>query len=56
MADALRATRAVPGFHAALELHLVEINAPCEPSSAALAAFAPTWHERFDDVPAGPCC
>ena len=28
MADALRATRGVPGFHAALDLHLVEINAP----------------------------
>src|SRR6478736_6196035 len=28
MADALRATRGVPGFHDAIELHLVEINEP----------------------------
>lgn len=55
MADALRATRGVPGFHAALDLHLVETNAPLrEAQHAALNGFAPTWHERFDDVPAGP--
>src|SRR5687768_16069731 len=28
MADALRATRAMPGFHAALDLHLVDVNEP----------------------------
>ena len=28
MADALRATRGVAGFHDALDLHLVEVNAP----------------------------
>jgi NADH dehydrogenase [ubiquinone] 1 alpha subcomplex assembly factor 7 len=55
MADALRATRGVPGFHAALDLHLVETNAPLrEAQRAALNGFAPTWHERLDDVPAGP--
>ena len=57
MADALRATRGVPGFHAALGLHLVEINDACAPSSSrALAAFVagPAWHDRFDDVPPGP--
>ena len=55
MADALRATRAVPGFHAALRVHLVEINETLRTYQAnALAAFAPTWHERFDDVPRGP--
>lgn len=55
MADALRATRGVPGFHAALDLHLVETNAPLRDTQrAALNGFAPTWHERFDDVPAGP--
>jgi NADH dehydrogenase [ubiquinone] 1 alpha subcomplex assembly factor 7 len=55
MADALRATRGVPGFHASLRLHLVETNAPLRALQAqTLAAFAPTWHERFDDVPAGP--
>ncbi len=55
MADALRATRGVPGFHAALDLHLVETNAPLKDAQrAALTGFTPSWHERFDDVPAGP--
>lgn len=55
MADALRATRGVPGFHAALDLHLVEINEPLRALQAkALAAWRPSWHARLDDVPAGP--
>ncbi|TBR26812.1 MAG: class I SAM-dependent methyltransferase, partial [Reyranella sp.] len=55
MADALRATRGVPAFHAAIDLHLVETNAPMrEAQRAALQAHRPTWHERFDDVPEGP--
>lgn len=59
MADALRATRGVPGFHAALDLHLVETNEPMRAAQRnALRGFAPgivpTWHERFDTVPEGP--
>lgn len=55
MADALRATRSVPGFHAALDLHLVEINDQLRAlQEKALAAFKPAWHARFDDVPEGP--
>ena len=55
MADALRATRGVPGFHAALDLHLVEINETLRAAQQArLAGLRPTWHERFEDVPAGP--
>src|SRR5205814_5624891 len=55
MADALRATRGVPGFHAALDLHLVETNERLAARQAtALSTFKPTWHERFDQVPAGP--
>jgi NADH dehydrogenase [ubiquinone] 1 alpha subcomplex assembly factor 7 len=55
MADALRATRGVAGFHAAIDLHLVEINEQLRAlQRAALAAFRPTWHMRLDDVPAGP--
>jgi NADH dehydrogenase [ubiquinone] 1 alpha subcomplex assembly factor 7 len=55
MADALRATRAVPGFHAALDLHLVDINAPLRAAQeAALGSFRPRWHERLEEVPAGP--
>jgi NADH dehydrogenase [ubiquinone] 1 alpha subcomplex assembly factor 7 len=55
MADALRVTRGVPGFQAAIDLHLVDTNAPMrEAQRAALQAHHPTWHERFDDVPGGP--
>lgn len=55
MADALRATRGVPGFQAALDLHLVDTNEPMRAAQrAALETHAPTWHERFDEVPAGP--
>lgn len=55
MADALRATRAIPGFHPAIDLHLVETNTTLRAAQRdALAAFAPTWHERFDQVPDGP--
>jgi NADH dehydrogenase [ubiquinone] 1 alpha subcomplex assembly factor 7 len=55
MADALRATRGVPGFHAALALHLIDTNETLRAQQAAtLAAFKPAWHERLDSVPAGP--
>jgi NADH dehydrogenase [ubiquinone] 1 alpha subcomplex assembly factor 7 len=55
MADALRATRGVPGFHAAIDLHLIEINEQLHAlQGQALAAYKPTWHARFDDVPEGP--
>src|SRR4029453_11374917 len=55
VADAFRATRGVPGFHAALDLHLVEINEQLRAlQGPALAAYKPSWHARFDDVPDGP--
>jgi NADH dehydrogenase [ubiquinone] 1 alpha subcomplex assembly factor 7 len=55
MADALRATRGVAGFHAAIDLHLVEINEQLQAhQQTALADFGPTWHARFDGVPEGP--
>ncbi|MBI2735716.1 MAG: SAM-dependent methyltransferase [Rhodospirillales bacterium] len=55
MADALRATRGVAGFHAAVDLHLVEINEQLRAlQGQALAAYKPAWHARFDDVPEGP--
>jgi NADH dehydrogenase [ubiquinone] 1 alpha subcomplex assembly factor 7 len=55
MADALRATRGVAGFHAALALHLVDINEQLRAAQAqALDGFAPSWHDRFEDVPDGP--
>jgi NADH dehydrogenase [ubiquinone] 1 alpha subcomplex assembly factor 7 len=55
MSDALRATRGIPGFLAAINLHLVEVNEPLEAlQAAALAPFRPTWHARLDSVPEGP--
>ena len=55
LADALRATRGVPGFAAAVDLHLVEINPLLRALQAErLAAARPTWHERLDTVPDGP--
>lgn len=55
MADALRATRGVPGFHAAIDLHLVDTNEPMRAAQrSALQGYTPSWHERFDTVPEGP--
>ena len=55
MADALRATARVPGFHAAIRLHLVETSpALRDRQAAALSAFSPTWHDSLADVPGGP--
>src|SRR5512143_556804 len=55
MADMLRATRSAAGFHAAIDLHLVEINERLQVlQESTLAGFNPTWHARFDDVPEGP--
>jgi NADH dehydrogenase [ubiquinone] 1 alpha subcomplex assembly factor 7 len=55
MADALRATRGLAGFHAAIDLHLVESNDTLRAEQRTrLADWHPSWHERLDDVPAGP--
>ncbi|MBF9059947.1 class I SAM-dependent methyltransferase [Rhodobacterales bacterium HKCCSP123] len=55
MADALRATRAVPGFHDALELHLVEASPVLRAAqAAALADHAPAFHDSVADLPEGP--
>ena len=53
--DALRATRAVPRFHEALELHLVEIHAGLRDAQRETLAeyFTLHWHERFAEVPSG---
>ncbi|MEO8559662.1 MAG: SAM-dependent methyltransferase [Rhodospirillales bacterium] len=55
LADALRATRKVAGFHQALEFHLIEINATLRQAQAkAIAAvapdLAPQWHDGFTDL------
>ncbi|TVP74392.1 MAG: class I SAM-dependent methyltransferase [Rhodobacteraceae bacterium] len=55
MADILRATRAVPGFHAALSLHLVEASPVLRAAQAEkLAAFAPVFHDSADSLPDAP--
>ncbi len=55
MADALRATTSVPGFHAALQLHLVETSPSLRRLQAdRLAAHSPTWHATPDTLPAMP--
>ncbi|TDL81955.1 class I SAM-dependent methyltransferase [Palleronia sediminis] len=52
MADALRATRGVAGFHAAIRLHMVEVSPDLRAAqSAALLQFAPMFHDRPDELP-----
>ena len=56
MADALSATRRVPGFHAAAEAHLVETStvlAAAQRARLAGAAVRTAWHARLADVPRG---
>ena len=55
MADMLRATRAVPGFHDALRVHLVEASPALRARQAvALSGHDPVWHdsvEGLDEMP-----
>ena len=53
MADILRATRAVPGFHAALSVHLVEAS-PVLRMLQAKAVPQATWHDTVATLPQGP--
>lgn len=57
MSDALRATRAVAGFHASIKLHLVETSEPLRAAQAAALAqldVTATWHDSCDSLPSGP--
>lgn len=59
IADALRATRKIPGFHAALDLHLVETSPKLRARQGELLrrtapAIEPHWHDEFAGVPDGP--
>ncbi|MFN4204078.1 MAG: class I SAM-dependent methyltransferase [Tabrizicola sp.] len=55
MADVLRATRGVPGFHAAARLVLVEASPRLRAVQAdRLADHRPRWVERIEDLPEGP--
>ena len=55
MADVLRATRGVPGFHAALQICLVEASPVLRVRQAqALAGYAPLWFDTVQGLPQGP--
>jgi SAM-dependent MidA family methyltransferase len=52
MADVMRATRGVPGFHTAASLHLVEGSEPLRAAQReALSAYSPEWHGGFESLP-----
>ncbi|MEZ5823929.1 MAG: SAM-dependent methyltransferase [Geminicoccaceae bacterium] len=52
MADALRATRALPGFHDALDLHLVETSPVLRQlQEERINHPSRHWHEDIDDIP-----
>ncbi|NIZ14428.1 class I SAM-dependent methyltransferase [Phaeobacter sp. HF9A] len=55
MADLLRATRAVPGFHDAMELALVEASPSMrEQQARALQDYRPHWLPSVEDLPQKP--
>lgn len=55
MADILRATRAVPSFHAAMRLHLIEASPTLRAEQASrLIQYAPVWHDSLATLPDGP--
>jgi SAM-dependent MidA family methyltransferase len=55
MADILRATARVPGFHAGLRLHLVEVSPALRALQAErLADAEPTWHADVSTLPELP--
>jgi SAM-dependent MidA family methyltransferase len=58
MLDALRAAKVVPGFRAAIVLHLVEISPALQrvQQQRLEALDLPMlWHTALENVPAGPC-
>jgi NADH dehydrogenase [ubiquinone] 1 alpha subcomplex assembly factor 7 len=55
MADLLRATRAVPGFHAAANIVLIEASAPLRTRQReSLAQYTVTWSGTVADLPEAP--
>jgi NADH dehydrogenase [ubiquinone] 1 alpha subcomplex assembly factor 7 len=55
MADALRATRRVSGFHDALKLHLIEQSPVLRKlQQEKLAAYTPQFHDDVASLPPGP--
>ncbi|MGB0749136.1 MAG: class I SAM-dependent methyltransferase [Magnetospiraceae bacterium] len=57
MADMLRAGGTLPGFTAAVEVHLVETSAAlrhCQERTLEEASVSVTWHESVETLPEGP--
>jgi SAM-dependent MidA family methyltransferase len=55
MSDVLRATRSVPGFHAAAQIRLIEASPRLrEVQKHALAEYDVTWHDDISQIPEGP--
>jgi SAM-dependent MidA family methyltransferase len=54
MADILRATRSVPGFHDAMSLHLVETSPTLRTAQKATIGKPLTHHDTVDALPDGP--
>ena len=53
MADLLRATRNVPGFHDAMEIHLIEASPTLRAKQEELITRA-IWHDTVDTLPEQP--
>ena len=52
MADILRVTKSLDGFHIAMKLHLMEISPVLKTAQkTALAGFEPVWIEKLDELP-----
>ncbi|WP_185803732.1 class I SAM-dependent methyltransferase [Pontivivens nitratireducens] len=55
MADILRATARVPGFHSAMQVHLIETSPVLRTRQReALHPRPVTWHDSVGDLPDGP--
>jgi len=55
MADILRATRSVPGFHAAAKVHLIEASATLRNiQQETLKGYVITWCDAVSDLPQAP--
>ncbi len=52
MADLLRATKAVPGFHDAMQIHLMETSPTLKAKQkTVLAGYTPQWHDTLNSLP-----
>jgi NADH dehydrogenase [ubiquinone] 1 alpha subcomplex assembly factor 7 len=55
MADLLRATKNIPGFHQAARIHLIEMSPVLkEKQKAVLGGFDVEWHETLETLPDAP--